>query len=278
MYVSVVMTTYNVERYVVEALQSVVNQTHPHFEIIIVDDGSIDHTPEIIQTFTKNHPSIDICFFQQAHIGRANVLQWGVDHAKYDWIAILDADDVWHHQKLALQTAAIHTYHLDFLATDSTLFGEGPVPKDIVFETIKQKYLKKISLSQLLINNLISHSSLLAKKNLLKYDTSRKRQIDYECWLRLMSQGESLWLLDMKLTYHRLHQGQFFESKQQFIYLLGCTQLQFKYALIQKRFLLVPVLILKMGYYFLFPKKIRLKIRSALLSLNVIRKLLYTSR
>jgi glycosyltransferase involved in cell wall biosynthesis len=102
--VSVVMPVYNVETYVAEAIQSVLNQTFEDFELLIVDDGGSDRSFAICEAFSD--PRISI--IQQRNRGLAGARNTGIGYARGDYVALLDSDDRWDPTKLAL-----HLIHLD---------------------------------------------------------------------------------------------------------------------------------------------------------------------
>jgi glycosyltransferase involved in cell wall biosynthesis len=101
---SVVMPVFNVEAYVAEAVQSVLNQTFVDFELLIIDDGATDRSREICEGFAD--PRIKI--IEQPNRGLAGARNTGIAYARGDYIALLDSDDRWDPKKLAL-----HVIHLD---------------------------------------------------------------------------------------------------------------------------------------------------------------------
>jgi glycosyltransferase involved in cell wall biosynthesis len=102
--VSVIIPLYGVEKYVAETVQSVLAQTYENFELIIVDDGSPDRSVEICRRFKD--PRITI--LRQENQGPAAARNLGIRHAKGDYIALLDGDDLWTPDKLAK-----HVEHLE---------------------------------------------------------------------------------------------------------------------------------------------------------------------
>jgi glycosyltransferase involved in cell wall biosynthesis len=102
--VSVVMPVFNVEPYVAEAVQSVLNQTFKDFELLIIDDGGSDRSFSICEAFAD--PRISI--IQQRNRGLAGARNTGIWRARGDYVALLDSDDRWDNKKLAL-----HVIHLD---------------------------------------------------------------------------------------------------------------------------------------------------------------------
>jgi glycosyltransferase involved in cell wall biosynthesis len=94
---SVVMPVFNGERYMREAIESVLRQSYPAFELIVVDDGSTDRTAQIVEQFSRQFP---ILYARQDNQGPAAARNRGAALARGDWLAWLDADDVWLEQKL----------------------------------------------------------------------------------------------------------------------------------------------------------------------------------
>ena len=103
--VSVVMPVYNVEAYVAEAIDSVLAQTYPDFELIIVDDGGSDRSMEIVRAYEDRR----IRIITQANRGLAGARNTGIIAARGEYIALLDSDDRWLPEKLALHV--IHLAH-----------------------------------------------------------------------------------------------------------------------------------------------------------------------
>jgi len=91
--VSVLMPVYNGERYVRKAVESILNQTFTDFEFIIVDDGSTDHTWQILQDYAANEPRI-VLVRNETNVGLARSLNRGLGLARGEYIARMDADDV----------------------------------------------------------------------------------------------------------------------------------------------------------------------------------------
>lgn len=90
--VSVIMPLYNCEDYLPEALESLKSQTCQDFEVILVDDGSTDSTLEIAQAFAKSHPDTQILTQQHSYAGEAR--NFGMKHAKGEFLLFLDGDDL----------------------------------------------------------------------------------------------------------------------------------------------------------------------------------------
>jgi glycosyltransferase involved in cell wall biosynthesis len=98
--VSVIIPVYNGERFLAEAIRSVLAQTYALYELIVVDDGSTDRTPEIAQSFPA------VRYVRQMHAGAAAARKRGVEQANGEYLAFLDADDLWMPDKLSVQMRA----------------------------------------------------------------------------------------------------------------------------------------------------------------------------
>ena len=103
--VSVIIPTYNRADYLQEAVLSVLAQTSPAQEIVIVDDGSTDHTPEVVAALRQ--AGAPIVYLQEAHCNRLGVLRnRAIAASQGEWLALLDSDDRWVPQRLERQWAA----------------------------------------------------------------------------------------------------------------------------------------------------------------------------
>jgi glycosyltransferase involved in cell wall biosynthesis len=119
--VSIIVIFYNEERFIQEAIESVIAQTYPHWELLLVDDGSSDDSNEIALSFVNQRPD-QIYYLQHPcgeNFGKVASRNLGIQHAKGQYIAFLDADDVWLPHKLAEQVEI-----LDMHPDICMLYGE----------------------------------------------------------------------------------------------------------------------------------------------------------
>lgn len=105
--VSAIVTTYQLERYVAEAIASIQAQTRPVDEIVVVDNGSTDSTVAIVRDLAERDPRISL--LQEEARGASHVRNCGLRAARCDVIAFLDGDDVWPKTKIANQLAMLQT-------------------------------------------------------------------------------------------------------------------------------------------------------------------------
>jgi glycosyltransferase involved in cell wall biosynthesis len=101
--VSTIIPVYNGERYVAEAIASVLAQSYATVEVLVVDDGSQDHTRQVVQAITDPR----VRYLHQSNQGAALARNLGIATAQGDFFAFLDADDLWAGEKLAWQMAEL---------------------------------------------------------------------------------------------------------------------------------------------------------------------------
>jgi glycosyltransferase involved in cell wall biosynthesis len=103
--VSVIVPSYNASRYIRETLESVLGQTYSSFEVIVVDDGSTDETPAIVADYSRRDSRIRLVSQPNSGVGAAR--NRGIAQASGEFIAPLDADDIWYPEKLAKQVESL---------------------------------------------------------------------------------------------------------------------------------------------------------------------------
>ena len=140
--VSIVMPSYNSEKYIKDSIESVLNQTYPFWELLIVDDCSTDKTVDIIKSFKDERIKL---FQNEVNSGAALSRNWALREAKGRWIAFLDSDDLWLPTKLEeqLQFMIDNNYHFTF--TDYRICADGKwenfihtAPNKIDFNKVKK--------------------------------------------------------------------------------------------------------------------------------------------
>lgn len=105
-YVSVTISVFNAERYIAEAVESILHQTYPYFELLVANDGSTDRTLEILRGYEAGDKRIRI--FDQANAGQAAGINRLLHEAQYPWIVHLDGDDVMFPYRIERQLAFVH--------------------------------------------------------------------------------------------------------------------------------------------------------------------------
>src|SRR5690242_3791212 len=106
--VSIVVPAYNVSSYLEAALTSVECQTFRNYQVLIVDDGSSDRTAEIALTFCRRDSRFQL--LQKPNGGLSSARNYGIRHAQGEYIALLDGDDTYHPDKLAVHVAKLDSF------------------------------------------------------------------------------------------------------------------------------------------------------------------------
>jgi glycosyltransferase involved in cell wall biosynthesis len=184
--VSVVVPAYNCATYLADALNSVLEQTFESREIIVVDDGSTDRTPEVAGQFQDQ-----IRYVRQSNSGANAARNHGVRLARGPYIALLDADDMWVPQKLSLQVAAmehepgfgaVHTDSIRVTEANRVLDDTGPRRKQSsngwVFDEFFDQNMSVILTSTVLIRRTCFETTGL-------FDESGQVVDDHDFFLRL---------------------------------------------------------------------------------------------
>ena len=123
--VSVIIPTYNRAHFIGETIQSVIDQTYKNWELIIVDDGSVDETGQVVQQFNDKRISY-LPVQHTGYIGKTRNV--GIRKAKGKYIAFLDSDDLWRSDKLQFQLSLLKKYpQASFVFSNGRQFGEGSV-------------------------------------------------------------------------------------------------------------------------------------------------------
>jgi glycosyltransferase involved in cell wall biosynthesis len=182
--VSVVLPVYNCPNYVGEAIQSILDQTFSDFELIVIDDGSWDETPEVV----RQYADLRIRFFTQTNQGLATTLNRGIRLARGRYIARQDQDDVSLPERLGKQAAFLDAHpNCALVGTWAQIWREHTST-----DRVHRHPSDNASLNfELLFNNPFVHSSVMIRKSALDrvglYCTDQDRQPpeDYELWSRI---------------------------------------------------------------------------------------------
>ena len=190
MKISVVIPTFNRISLVARAIDSVLKQSLNPYEIIVVDDGSDDGTSEMIQNKYKS-----IKLIQQQNNGVSAARNNGINHAKGDWIALLDSDDEWIEKKLENQVdRLIKTPEYDFCHTNEIWIRNGVR----VNQRKKHEKYGGYIFDKCLDICRISPSSVLFRKNILDhvgwFDDQLPVCEDYDLWLRITAEYRILFI------------------------------------------------------------------------------------
>jgi glycosyltransferase involved in cell wall biosynthesis len=149
--ISVVIPVFNGERFIGEAIRSVLGQTFRDLEIIVVDDGSTDRTASAVSQFPA-----PVSYYRQENSGAGVARNFGVSVARGEWIAFLDADDIWYPSKLAVQLQhAVASPDRSFFYSDmDTIDDNGHLIQKGVLSAKMRRRKRKDTLTCLLFDGL----------------------------------------------------------------------------------------------------------------------------
>lgn len=205
--VSVVIATYNGAKTLVRAIEHVLQQTYTNYEIIVVDDGSTDDTRSVLDPFIVRG---DIAYYYQANAGCGAARNYGVAQSRGKLIALLDADDYWHQEKLMQQVAVFRKFP-DTVVCYTESYSVDPFSA-VVWQTKRDvRYAQRSGnlVPYLAIANPLTLSSVLVTRGAFtavggfteQYD--RMMLADYDLWLKLASRG-SFRAITTPLTFYQI--------------------------------------------------------------------------
>jgi glycosyltransferase involved in cell wall biosynthesis len=196
--VSVVMSVYNGEQFLQQAVESILVQTLRDFEFIIINDGSTDCTGEILERFTDER----IVRMNQAHAGLTSTLNRGLSAARGDYIARIDADDMAQPERLEKQLAFLRN-NPDIILVGSNCYNidrNGTILSTTEFPC-DSAHIKW----RLLFHNCIPHSSVMFHKEVIMklggYDNAITCAQDYDLWLRVAEKNDIAGALEPLICY-----------------------------------------------------------------------------
>lgn len=191
--VSIIIGSFNAEKYIRETLDSVANQTFKSFEAIVVDDCSTDNTTKIIQEYCDKDARFKLIKLESNSNLPAVPRNVGLKHARGEFVAFLDHDDVWTHKKIQRQICALQVNpQIDLVFSYLWSFRGKSLLRG--FFLIPNPIKNKINFERLRIGNALMYSSVFARKKVIVtlngFDENPKLRAieDYELWLRVSQQ------------------------------------------------------------------------------------------
>ena len=204
------MPAYNAAPYINDAVNSVLNQTYADWELIIIDDGSTDNTAQKVQPWLEQDSRIQYFYQDNGKQGKARNL--GISKSKGDYLAFLDADDLWLPDKLEIQMEAIQKKEVDLVFADSYIFQDADISNVSKRMNVKKAFFSGEEAIQLFLEaNRIPILTVLVKKaKVLEVGSfSEKANIqnaeDYHLWLKLLISNAVFCSSDIVVAKYRLH-------------------------------------------------------------------------
>jgi glycosyltransferase involved in cell wall biosynthesis len=194
-FISVIIPTYNRAERLGKAIDSVLNQSHQDFELIIVDDGSDDNTAEVIAGYSSG-----IIYLRQDNSGPAAARNRGIEKARYDLLAFLDSDDWYAENKLEAQMEAMQQNPSYLIShTQETWYRNGT----ILNQKVKHRKNSGDIFKQSLELCAVGMSTVMVRRETFEryglFDEDLPCCEDYDLWLRVSAEQEFL-LVEEPLT------------------------------------------------------------------------------
>lgn len=216
MTVSVIIPAYNSGAFIAAAIDSVMRQTRPVSEIIVIDDGSTDSTREIVAAYPQ------IKMFSQNHQGPSAARNAGIHQARGQWVAFLDSDDLWYPEKIEKQLTALAAHPsaafsfstlTSFCSPDDAVISREPyMPTELRAWMSRRTSVDGSAYGNvyhlLLRTNCVHTSSVIALRGALLdvdlFDEKLTHGEDHDLWLRLSRRWPAVFIYD-PMSQYRIH-------------------------------------------------------------------------
>lgn len=184
--VSIITPAYNAELYIEATLRSALAQTFGSFELLVLDDHSKDRTAEIADAFARVDSRIQVIRLPRNYGAPAGPRNVGIARARGKWIAFLDADDIWHPDKLRIQIEALEQSGAGFCSTQMTDFRDE---RELNFAPVDSYGIRRISFLSQLLKYQTPTSSVIVDAETMRAtpfneDPAYKAREDLDCWLK----------------------------------------------------------------------------------------------
>jgi len=202
--VSVVIPVFNAAAWIKETIDSILTQTYPVLEVLVVDDGSTDETAGIVQAYDNL-----VVYISQKHCGVSAARNRGISTAKGDLIAFIDGDDYWHPRKIEAQIKLLNKSGYAWASCETQ-----------PFDSDTRQYIYGLTLpmqdgdvlAPLFLNNFIGSATPIVRRSVFDhvgyFNEAYEARIgeDWDMWLRIAS-NYPLGVVYQKFAYQRLHPG-----------------------------------------------------------------------
>ena len=204
--ISILMPIYNGIEFIEESVSSILRQNYDQWELLIGINGHPQNSNvyKIAKEYEKKSEALGkIRVFDFYEIkGKSNTLNVMIKFCNYNYVALLDVDDIWHDEKLNVQSQLLN--HYDVIGSNCVWFGDraGTVPPIPVGDISNYNFF--------LVNPIINSSSIIRKE--LCYWNENGIE-DYDLWLRLRKQNKKFFNCKAILVKHRIHSSSAFNAK-----------------------------------------------------------------
>ncbi|MBQ7986827.1 MAG: glycosyltransferase [Clostridia bacterium] len=203
--ISVIMPVYNGEKYLRETMDSILGQTFTDFEFIVLNDASKDSTEEIIKSYDDDRI---VYLKNEQNLGVAGTLNRGLENAKGEYIARIDADDIALPKRFAKQIKYMEEHkNVGVLGSDIIIFGEGLEDKEYTFSHNKEEAKAGLFFKSSIAHPTVIIRSSVLKDHSLKYTEKYNGFEDFALWWNIAKYSD-IEVLPECLVKYRQHSGQ----------------------------------------------------------------------
>ena len=217
--VDILLATYNGEKYLVEQLESILNQTYKDFNLIISDDCSEDSTVKILEEYAKKDSRITI-FKQEKNLGVISNFEFLLSKVESDYFMFSDQDDIWNEDKIEKTLNKLEETDSDVVFTDLMVVDDK---LNVLYNSywelkgLKNKILKYNSFEALYLNNYVTGCTMLMKKEVIEKALPLPKSTKYilhDYWIALIaSQSGKVEFLNEPTIKYRQHKNNRIGSK-----------------------------------------------------------------
>uniref|UniRef100_A0A7U4DJF9 Glycosyl transferase family 2 n=1 Tax=Geobacillus sp. (strain Y4.1MC1) TaxID=581103 RepID=A0A7U4DJF9_GEOS0 len=204
--ISVIMPVYNGEKYLAEAIDSVLSQTFDGFEFIVVNDGSTDRTAKILEKYRIEYPWIKIVTLE-VNQGISKAINVGLAHANAEYVCFVAADDIQYpnrledsYREMVLKKLDILMFEFDMIDDTGNPLGRSMRIPNFLTET-------NILLEEFKRNYFFSGACLIKFDPKIQFDTNLRTSEDYDWFLRMLMADKKVGFLRKSLLQVRVHKG-----------------------------------------------------------------------
>jgi glycosyltransferase involved in cell wall biosynthesis len=206
--VSVVITCYKYAHFLPFAMDSALGQTHQNVEVIMVNDGSPDNTDEVMQRYLSDPR---VVYVKQENAGQAVAKNNGIQRATGDFVAFLDADDIWQTDKLEKQLPLFANPEVGVVYCRVKYMDEKGTPVEVADRALWRPKRGRIT-ADIFLDNLIPFCAAVVRRSCFDkvgvMDPSFRMGIDWDLWLRMSVNYQFDFVDEPLLNYRVGHAGQ----------------------------------------------------------------------
>lgn len=196
--VSIITPAYNAEKYISNTIESVISQTYQNWEMLVVDDCSVDRTKNIIKDYSIRDNRITIIALDE-NKGVAYARNIAINHARGKYIAFLDSDDLWYPDKLTIQINYMEENNYYFTFTDYEFIDINGQKLNKVINVPK-----KVDYKDALYSNSIPCLTVVLNKDIIKeIHMPSIRHEDYAAWLNILKNNITAYGINKNLAMYR---------------------------------------------------------------------------